>query len=153
MNASKVFVMDLDETCIDTHGTAQLYPEVKDCLERLCGRHQVVLLTRGSKDLQYSKLRQCDIEKFFSKIIVVSTSEEKLEALELIKSEAIRANVGVVVVGDRIDVEIFYGNQLKLVTVRVRRPNAKYSTAVPRVAGEYATYEVTSFHELLQLFV
>ncbi len=147
----KLVIIDLDGCLFDTHDSGGLYPDVPEALDLVCRTCTVILLTAGNEDAQFAKLEGCGIRDSFNDIVVVKTGRDKADALKGIVAEYSHRKPSVFVVGDRVDLEIFFGNQLGLTTVRIRRPGGKYSEVLPRKGHEHPVHEIDSLPELVEI--
>ncbi|MEK6809832.1 MAG: HAD hydrolase-like protein, partial [Nanoarchaeota archaeon] len=78
-----------------------------------------ILLSRETDaGLQDIKIDALGIRAYFSKIYLCRKNDEKRGLLEIIKGDYSSEDIWVV--GDRIDAEIQYGNELGMKTVRLR---------------------------------
>lgn len=152
-----LIVFDLDDTLYDCFGyfpNGKVSDEIAE-LKPLPGvlpilqRKDItkVLLSKGEKEWQHKKIEKLGISAYFDKILVCATSEEKKLLLQHVIREFKDSNTWVV--GDRVDSEIRFGNELGLKTVLLRR--GKYADLKPRDQWEIPHYVITSFIELEQI--
>ena len=150
-----LIVFDLDDTLYDCSGQmkeATKWEDVKHIVpfpgvvEYLNSSfNKKILLSRetdtGLQDLKLDTLR---IRDFFDKIYFCRKNWEKKNLLEMIKKE--HSSEEIWVVGDRIDAEIQFGNELGMITVRMQ--HGKYKDLVPKHKYQRAQYTITEFSQL-----
>ena len=109
------------------------------------------LLTAGPPNLQRMKIEFLKLDEYIpeDQIHIVPTHEEKRRVIQEVVEDAGHPSL-VVVVGDRLDVEIAFGNELGCTTVRVCLPGTLRSKEKPR-AGQMPTHTITDLRELLDL--
>jgi uncharacterized cofD-like protein len=150
-------IVDLDDTlCLTTQcglrenpkklSTLTLAPGAVEFLEHF---DQVTLLTQGEEKWQQKKIDQLGLRKYFKQILIVPGPKEKLETLIVYKRFA--KNGQLVVVGDRLDSEIYFGNKIGIPTIRVKHPSGRYSKMEPRNQLDRPTHTVADLHEALAL--
>ena len=150
-----LIVFDLDDTLYDKTGQVAEHsrwrdvekivplPGVKEFLSSFEGK-KILLTKETDPGLQTKKIEALGIKKFFDKIIICHSDDEKKALLGKIKQDY--PNEEIWVVGDRIDTEIRFGKELGLKTIRLK--NGKYKDLVPRNSYEVPDYEIASFKEL-----
>lgn len=122
-----------------------VYPGVKEVLTLdNCWK---VLISKGEENLQLRKVGQLGIKHFFDRIYICTVDETKkncfVEAIRQFPSEEVW------VIGDRIDSEIKFGNQLGLKTVQLRQ--GKYKHLKPRDESEMAQFQISEFIDLMNV--
>mgnify|MGYP001603556509 FL=1 len=150
-----LIVFDLDDTLYDKTGQVDEHsqwqdvekivplPGVKGFLNSFSGKK--ILLTKETEHgLQTKKIEALGIKKFFDKVIICHSDDEKKALLEKIKQDF--PNEEIWVVGDRIDTEIRFGKELGLKTIRLK--HGKYKDLTPKNKYEVPDYEIASFREL-----
>lgn len=105
-----------------------------------------VLVSKGDAFLQFQKIRRLGIEELFDAILITQTDEGKKSCF--VQALAQFPNRETWVIGDRIDSEIKFGNELGLKTVLFRHGQGKYKRLVPKSGVEKPLYTVGSFEEL-----
>lgn len=145
-----VYILDLDDTLFDSTNqppaTKKSWPlklltGVEEFLSN--NRGQKILVTMGGAPLQKRKLAALKIEHSFDEIFIVKTNQEKLAVL---KELAGRYKSNIVVIGNRIDSEIKYGNALGLKTVLIKF--GKYQDLVSTTYDEYPDVTIENFRDL-----
>ncbi len=94
-----------------THSSekTQLFPGAIETLSTLCKKYKLYIITNGFKEVQYKKIRNCNIEQYFTKIF---TSEEvgyqkpNKKAFEAVLSSVNASKSKSIMIGDDIDVDI-----------------------------------------------
>jgi FMN phosphatase YigB (HAD superfamily) len=154
-----LFVLDLDDTLVNTYRDLQddianmrsltLVEGAAEFLTKY-GK-QSIILSVGQQCIQQQKIASLYLAKLVSQVVIVLTPNERLTTLTAIAAMKKETTVDVVVVGDRVDQEIQMGNQLDLITVRMRLPVGKYSYNEPQHSMQKPDYTVSNFFELMQL--
>lgn len=94
-----------------------VYEDVREALEVLTEKYEVILLTYGDKD-QWHKIECSGLKKYFSSIIVTDKKKDQLKDIDYNNSIFIDNNVN-----DLLG--FFYANAKKV--IRIRRESDKYS--------------------------
>src|SRR6185437_14220017 len=137
----RCFIVDLDDTLAYTTRDLQGDPKRIPLLEPVAGalkflqlnHGKCILLTAGVEKDQRQKIEVLDIGDYFSEIHIVSRPEEKWGKLEKIikatrgKMKYKFSRIDVIVIGDRLDIELRRGKQLGCVTVRIKVPGGRHS--------------------------
>lgn len=148
----KVLIFDLDDTLYQKSGVVaddysgieniRLYPGVYDFLRKTnCKK---VLVSKGDPLIQYQKLSLLGIKDLFDQVLVCSTDSEKKGCFKQVMAHF--PNSEYWIVGDRVDSEIRYGNELGLKTVLLKK--GKYAGLMSKEPIEVPTYELNEFSEL-----
>ena len=103
-----------------------------------------VLVTKGDPLLQEQKLRVLGIRPLFDAVFICRSDEEKKNMFTRARNRFPIKQIWVI--GDRIDSEIRWGNELGFKTVRLRQ--GKYRSQQPKGPKEKATFEICSIQEL-----
>ena len=111
-----------------------------DYLKELSEKNNMYIVSMGDEVLQRRKIEVLGLEDIFAKenIHIVSKQEDKKEKFEEIINET--KGIKTYVIGDRIDSEIHYGNELGLDTIRILR--GKYSNMIPEYESQEPNYEI-----------
>lgn len=119
---------------------------VRDFLENFPVR-KILATKEDTKGLQVAKLNELGIFDLFEGVLVCSSKEKKMECFR----EIAKKNEGVEIwaIGDRIDSEIRYANELGWKSVLLKR--GKYSKLKAQDKLEIADYEIKDFIELKDL--
>lgn len=155
---SKLVVFDLDDTLIDTHGRPnserglegleglELLDGVKELLLGFPVRKILVTIEK-TKDLQRAKLDKLDIFDLFEDVLICDSKEGKRDCFR----EIAKKNEGIEIwtVGDRIDSEIRYANELRWKSVLIKR--GKYRDLEAQNDLEIPDYVINNFIELRDL--
>lgn len=150
-------VIDLDDTlCLTTQcglredpGNLPKLGLAPGAIEFLEHFDQVTLLTQGEEKWQQKKIDQLGLRKYFKQIMIVPGPKEKLETLIVYKRFLKSGQL--VIVGDRIDSEVLFGNRIGIPTIRVRHPSGRYASLEPRNRFDTPTHTVADLHEALAL--
>jgi FMN phosphatase YigB (HAD superfamily) len=147
----KIIIFDLDDTLFDSTNQPEdtgnddwalhFFDEFKPILESKEYSH--ILVTRGDKELQNRKIDIMGIRKYFTEIYIVHSDESKHEQFIDIKNKFPHEEI--VVIGNRIDCEVRYGNLLNLKTIHIK--HGKYESLIPKDKHEFPTHAF-SIHEI-----
>ncbi len=134
---------------VDVRGI-KLFPGVRAMLARLKKRYPLLLMSTGFEELQQKKVDALGIRDVFEHICIVdgktmTKSSCLRQALEMYHC----APSQVCVIGDRIDSEIRYGNELGMVTVQL--VHGKYSVLTPKDTLEKPTYSIRKITDIEKL--
>lgn len=134
---------------VDVSGIT-LFPGARQMLQRLKKKYPLVLISTGIEELQHRKIKELGIEDFFDFICITdgktSTKSSCLrQALEMYHFSPSQ----ICVVGDRIDSEIRYGNELGMVTVQL--VHGKYSVLTPKDKFEKPQYQIKNITDVEKL--
>lgn len=150
-----MIVFDLDDTLVHTSGQLNYatrwedvkyirpFPGVHDFLRSFPAK-KILLTWETDKGLQDAKINQLGIRPFFEEIVICYSNEEKKQCLADLQKKY--HDEEIYVVGDRIDAEIQFGNELGMKTVRLRY--GKYKTMEPQHALQQAHHTITNFSDL-----
>ncbi|MBI4147032.1 HAD hydrolase-like protein [Candidatus Woesearchaeota archaeon] len=150
-----LIVFDLDDTLYDCSGQMKEatkwqdarcivpFPGVIDFLGSFPAR-KILLSRETDAGLQDVKIDALRIRTYFDKIYFCRRNEEKKNLLGKIQQEYSSEDIWVV--GDRIDSEIQYGNELRMKTVRLR--HGKYSQLEPQNDYQKPHGNITQFSDL-----
>lgn len=149
-----MIIFDLDDTLYDRFGTLpdnlmgidkiKVYPGVKEFL-REEKNFIKVLVTKGNKFLQQKKLEILGLKFDFDIVAVCETNKEKKSAFQSIIKK--HPSKKIYVVGDRVDSEIRYANELGLVTVLISK--GKYKNLKAKGSDDIPNYCFQSFQEMV----
>lgn len=154
---AQLFVLDLDDTLFDSSGLPvngilegiRPFSGVVEFLEEISVPS--VLVTMGHIDRQGQKVEKLGLAHFFQEVIVCDTNIKKHDAFaRLLRAYTVTQPANMVVIGNRLDAEIRYGNEVGATTVLFAF--GRYNSP-DRVYPDKATHTVTSFAEILKLFV
>ncbi|MEO8637976.1 MAG: HAD family hydrolase [Candidatus Taylorbacteria bacterium] len=155
MKSTKLYIFDLDDTLYDTSfrldevtpnfETMKLFPDALEILKKK--EPEKILVTHGERKRQEKKIKTLGIRGYFKEIYICADGTEKLELFKkIVKEYGVENPKNCVIIGDRVDTEIRFGNMLGCVTVYL--PRGKYSKLSPVDAIEIPTYTIHSFAEL-----
>lgn len=154
----KLCIFDLDDTLYDASfrldevtpnfAKMELFPDARAILENVS--IPKVLVTHGKKELQEKKIKMLGIKKYFREIFIIGEGHEKHGVFKnILKKYKIQEPLEVVVVGDRIDTEIRFGNMLGCTTVQLLR--GKYLKLEPRDSTDVPKHTIRSFKDLVPI--
>lgn len=152
----KLVIYDLDDTLFDTTGqlyngnrrieTISLFKGVIELLDRENVIN--VLVTAGDMEIQYRKIGALKIKDYFDRIVISNSNDLKLRAFDKIVVEWQHMVKEIIVVGNRIDCEIHYGNMLGLRTVHL--PHGKHKNLVPQCGYQVPKHTISTIDEFEQ---
>ncbi|MBN88423.1 hypothetical protein CMO95_02400 [Candidatus Woesearchaeota archaeon] len=111
-----------------------------DYLKDLSEKNNMYIVTKGDETLQRRKIEVLGLEDIFTKenIHIVPLKEDKKEIFKEITKGT--PGIKTYVIGDRIDSEIQYGNEIGLETIRIMK--GKYSEMTPQIPEQEPNYEI-----------
>lgn len=101
-------------------------------------------MTKGEEKLQNKKIDNLNIRKYFHQIIVCKSDEKKKTCFKDVAASF--PDKEILVIGDRIDSEIRWGNELGFRTIRLKQ--GKYKDLKPKASEEIPNHEVENFSEI-----
>ena len=142
------FISDFDGTLIQTYVDGQpCIPGAETFVEKWGPK--TVLLSVGVESFQIKKLVRANLH--FRNRLIVPDEQSKIDRIWGIAEHWNRRQKPIVIIGDRLDVDMAPGWEAGLVTVRMRHPSGKYSRWEPRSRAQVPDFTVTNFHELMEL--
>lgn len=150
-------IVDLDDTlCRTTHDLQGDHERLKhlmlyeDAVEYL---HQEgvrrVLVTAGNMRDQLKKVDHLGISCYFEEILICHNPQDKKLLYEQIAVTSGIPRDEIVVIGDRVDTDIRFGNESGLRTVRMHRADGKYFSMCPKEDSEKPWLTVSTFTEMM----
>ena len=136
-------IFDYNRTIFDPEKN-ELYSGVFEMLKRLAGKHELFLISRNEPSRK-DKFEKLGIKNYFKKIRFVD--EKNAETFK----ELISDSKNVLVVGDSIRDEIKTGNNLGLITVRLK--NGKFSNEISVSLEEKPTFNISEITELEKIIL
>lgn len=111
-----------------------------DYLKDLSEKNNMYIVTKGDETLQRRKIEVLGLEDIFTKenIHIVPLKEDKKEIFKEITKDTL--GIKTYIIGDRIDSEIQYGNEMGLETIRIMK--GKYSEMTPQIPEQEPNYEI-----------
>ena len=150
MLSDPIFIFDLDDTLAyttrDLKGDPRRLPNlkllsgIKPILRSIQGHS--ILLVAGEKEYIARKIGHLKLEGLFREILVVANSQEKEQVLSKIVADAEVPPSRITVVGDRIDHEIRFANQLCCTTVQMCLKGGKYVNLEPESGFDVPIHRV-----------
>ena len=115
-------------------------------LKDLSEKNNMYIVTKGDEKFQRRKIEVLGLEDIFVKenIHIVPLKEDKKELFKEITKDT--PGIKTYIIGDRIDSEIQYGNELGLETIRMMK--GKYSDMIPKILEQEPNYEI---YEIINL--
>lgn len=160
----KIVVFDLDDTLYDrtrqvrdTHFSKDInkitpFNAAKDILSIEDYKKILLATAKTGIPIQEKKLRILGIKNYFDETIFCSADEEKQEALnKIVRKYRVANTKNILVIGNRRDVEIRYGNLAGCITVLLNQ--GKYSSLQPKDAYEAPNYSIRELSEFLPILV
>jgi FMN phosphatase YigB (HAD superfamily) len=97
-------------------------PEVRLLLRELSSNYDLYLLTEGDSDFQNAKIDHLGIRSFFNEVVTASPGpESKRRAIASLLERHHYIPSSVLIIGNRLDKEIYAGNKLGMTTVWIER--------------------------------
>lgn len=164
----KLVIFDLDDTLFDTTGQLRDSHNGLDSITPFPGT--IPLLTAikekeipmvlvssfksslgtGDENVQNKKIDLLGIRRFFNSIALGAGGPEKFAAFKnIVEHAGIEDRKQILVVGDRIDSEIMYGNMLGCTTVRLMHGKRKH--LIPETPFQEPAHSIYSIGELLKV--
>ncbi|HLC74470.1 MAG TPA: DUF705 domain-containing protein [Candidatus Nanoarchaeia archaeon] len=153
-NQKAIFIFDLDDTLFDTTGqldeTYKNLPNINsfpDTIPTLKNINAIkILVSSGDRKIQEEKIRILKIKHYFTEIIICGTHEQKKEIFENIIKKYSTRPTDCWVIGDRINVEIRYGNMLGMNTVHMH--HGKHKDIKPQDKFDKPMHTIKKLSEL-----
>lgn len=150
-----MIVFDLDDTLFHTSGQMNYENRWNDVKKitpfagvpeflRSFPAKKILLTWETDRGLQDAKINILGIRSFFDEIFICNSNLEKKQYLKKIKQKY--SSESICVVGDRIDAEIQFANELGMKTVRLRY--GKYKDMMPAHKFQQAHHTITEFSQL-----
>jgi len=121
------------------------YPDTKEVLNDLSEEYKLVLISQGSADLQNRKIDLLGIRPFFDFILLPEVGKKKDAFDEAFKTLGFKTEE-ILVVGDRIGVEIKIANDMGMKTIRALK--GKYRFVEPQEKNEKPDFEIISLSDI-----
>jgi len=131
-------IFDYNRTIYDPE-TGQLYPSVIELLRDLSAHHELFLVSQY-ESVRKKQVADLGIARFFKEIVFVPSKTKSLF------QDLAGRSKNAMVVGDRVQSEIYLGNELGLVTVWFRR--GKFRDEVPVDPREQPRHIIKNLNEL-----
>ena len=131
--------------------TMQLYPEAEKVLSELKKKYRLFLLTDGNVLAQRNKIEALKISGFFEKIIFTAEFKQKPHPssyLEVLNSFSLNANE-VACVGDNPLVDFCSPNELRMITIRIKKGYFKDEIGEKNHEAKTSILELNSLPSLL----
>lgn len=161
----KLVIFDLDDTLFDTTGQLRDSHAGLDSITPFPGTFPLLMalkdrgipmvlvssfkssLGQGDENIQNKKIDLLGIRHFFDTIALGAGGPEKFAAFRnIIERSGVQNRKEILVVGDRIDSEIMYGNILGCTTVRILHGKRKH--LLPENSDQNPTYSINSIGDL-----
>lgn len=124
----------------------KLFPDVQMVLEDLSSIYKLHIITNGFKEVQYIKLKNCDLIKYFDKIFTseeVGSIKPKKEIFRHALKSCNAKKTESIMIGDDLEVDILGAKNVGLDQIFVNYDRIKHS--------EEITHEIFSFREILNI--
>ncbi len=110
----------------------------------------LAVVTMGKLDRQMEKLKKAGIDSsFFYKIVCLEEGSKKNSYASLLEELAMQPS-GVIVCGDRLEVDLFPAKEIGCTTVHVKRGRGAY--AENSAVGFLADFTITHLSEIVDIF-
>lgn len=142
-SSDKIIVFDFMRTLYDPESHS-LIEGSKEVLETLHVKDYTLSLVTRIEGQREEVIKELGLQPFFSDILFTLDKKEVLHSLVQKYPEK-----QMFVIGDRVQEEIAYGNELGVTTIWFKA--GKFSTDEPRTEVEKPTYIISSLTEVLEL--
>lgn len=146
-----LIIFDLDDTLYDRSiiGDSTVWRDVctiiphAGVIEFLSSfpARKILLTAESIPKLQDTKINALGIRQYFAAITICQSIPEKKRFLQSILRQYPHEDIWVI--GDRLDAEIKYGNELGMKTIRIKQ--GKYKEIIAQNKSEIPDYEVDMF--------
>jgi putative hydrolase of the HAD superfamily len=123
-----------------------LFPHAKEILEYLYTKYPLYIITNGFEEVQYSKLKNSGMDRYFTSVITSEEAGSKKPDPEIfhyaLRKTGASANESIMI-GDDLDVDIAGARQLGIDQLYVNHDR--------KVHSEPVTMEVFSLEEIMEL--
>jgi putative hydrolase of the HAD superfamily len=124
----------------------KLFPYSVELLEYISSKYNLYLVTNGFKEVQYLKIKNCNIEKYFDKVFTseeVGCNKPNREYFEFVLENTGSTPKNSIIIGDDIEVDIKGAAQLGIDTLWFNNNN--------EVHDFKPSYEVKSLKEITEI--
>lgn len=133
-HTARLLIIDLDDTLIQTTLGDKKFPGAPEKISLTPGALEFLhayqgkrsLLTVGDVELQNRKVDALGLSQFIDEQFVCSSPEGKFEIMRFLVKRT-KSSKDVLVVGDRVDSELHFAQQLGCTVVRICLPGGKYA--------------------------
>jgi len=98
----------------------RLFPYTHELLKYLKSKYKLYLVTNGFKEVQYVKIRNCDLEKYFDKVYTseeVGCNKPDIEYFRFVLAQTNSIPEESIIIGDDIEVDIKGAAQVEIDTL------------------------------------
>ncbi len=123
-----------------------LFPYTRELLDYLCPKYPLHIITNGFEEVQYGKLKNSGLDKYFTTIITSEAAGSKKPENEIFRYalQEAGANAGEsLMIGDDLEVDMAGARQLGMDQMYVNHDRKQHNEPV--------TMEVFSLHEIIGL--
>ena len=155
----ELVLFDLDDTLFDTTGTLDATYKNLPNIVPFPGIHKLiqtipcpkVVVTKGNAEIQNKKIDILGLRDELAGVVITKSDEEKMAAFaSAISTFKVKDPSKVLVIGNRIDSEIRYGNMLGCLTVFLK--HGKFADLVPKDAFEIPHITVKTITDISAYF-
>lgn len=147
-------IFDYVET-LCMRGSHELYLDVAPAIKRLSqlGMRLALVSLAGSQSVpeREREIHSQSIFTLFDYVLVSSSAEEKARHCDEVLEHLGLPAEQVVVVDDRIDRCIEWGNQRGCLTIRLRRPNTMFAVREPENLDQQPVYTISDLERFIEL--
>lgn len=122
-----------------------LFPHAHEVLDYLAGKYKLHIITNGFEEVQSIKLKSCDLDRYFDRVIISEHTGFKKPDIGIFKYSLAAANAKSdesLMIGDGLEIDVAGAREAGWDTVYFNPENIPHEANV--------TYEIKSLHELLQ---
>jgi len=146
----KGIIFDFNRTIYDPEAD-RLVSGCKDLLENLKkSNYRMCLISKKTKINRREQIFRLELDKYFKKILVIDGQKNKkhfrrcLNSMQLSPSE-------IAVVGDRVEGEIFLGNNLGMLTIWYK--TGKFANILPKTYLQTPDCTIKDIREVLNVLI
>ena len=123
----------------------ELLPGAIELIEKLLLEHDLVVVTRGKKEIQIEKIEKVGLSKQYFKEIIVVESGTKFSSYKNIKDNYKVAESEILVVGDRVEWDLVPAKKLYFHTVHMKSGRGVWED---KTKDEMIDYQICSLNQL-----
>ena len=126
----------------------ELFPHTIEILEYLSQKYTLAIITNGFKEVQYKKLRNCNIEKYFKKVVCsedVGHQKPHMEIFQYSLSSLNARKKDSIMIGDDFNVDVIGANKYGIDSVFFNPNNIKIESNLNSVTQIQSLVQLKEF--------